>query len=306
MNSEEFSNKIDEFLEFLEVEKNVSQHTLRAYNGDLRRLVVFWDRMSIKDLKGVQSFDKIIRRYVLSLFYQKTAKATLARKLSCIRSFVKFLSDQGIKIKLNIKSPRLDRKLPKILTIEEVSYLLDRVRNEDLPSRFPLRDRAIFELLYATGVRCSELVNIKLQDFNLQEKSIYVFGKGRKGRIVLFGRKAAQSIKEYFKKERGFLLGSNEDPQCLFLNYKGGQITVRSVQRIFEMFRKFLKIDRELTPHKIRHSFATHMLHQGVDLRVIQELLGHKTLSSTEIYTHVSPADLAEMCEDKHPLNRKR
>jgi site-specific recombinase XerD len=306
MDVQVFQEKIDEFLEFLEVEKNVSGHTLRAYKGDLNRLVEFWERISKKELKGLQSFDKIIRRYVLSLFYKKAAKTTLARKLSCIRSFVKFLSDHGIKIKLNVKSPRLDRKLPKILTIEEISYLLDRVRNEDLPSRFPRRDRAIFELLYATGVRCSELVNIKLQDFNLQEKSMYVFGKGRKGRVVLFGRKAAQGIKEYFQKERAFLLGQNGDERYLFLNYKGSQITVRSVQRVFEMFRKFLKVDRELTPHKVRHSFATHMLHQGVDLRVIQELLGHKTLSTTEIYTHVSPADLAEMCEDKHPLNRKK
>jgi integrase/recombinase XerC len=192
--------------------------------------------------------------------------------------------------------------LPAILTVDEIFYLLDKVKDGDLSTRFPARDRAVFELLYATGVRCSELVGICLQDIDFTSRSLMVTGKGRKARIVLFGQKAQKSLKKYLEKERPFLAG-NKGVESLFLNYAGGKLTTRSVQRICEMFRKFLKMGRKLTPHKIRHSFATHLLNQGVDLRVVQELLGHKTLATTQIYTHVSSAELAKMCDDKHPLN---
>ncbi|MCK4517449.1 tyrosine-type recombinase/integrase, partial [Candidatus Babeliales bacterium] len=169
-------------------------------------------------------------------------------------------------------------------------------------SRFPLRDKAIFELLYATGVRCAELVSIRVHEIDFKGKSIIVSGKGRKSRQVLFGEKAQKSLEIYLEKERSFL-AEQTDSEFLFLNYAGGQLTTRSVQRICTMFQKFLKSERKLTPHKIRHSFATHMLNQGVDIRVVQELLGHKTLATTEIYTHVSSAELAKMCDEKHPLN---
>jgi integrase/recombinase XerC len=304
MKISDFKKTAEEFLTFLEVERNVSNHTLRAYRADLEQFLIFWERLSKKELKADSSLNQVVRRFVLSLFYKKIAKTTLARKLSCMRSLARFLRGQGINIDLNIKSPRIEKKLPKVLTVDEIFYLLDKLKPEDLPSRFPHRDRAIFELMYATGVRCSELSGMKLSNVDFNQKSICVFGKGRKERIVLFGDKAKSVLETYLEKERSFMVGDQEDSGFLFLNYSGSQLTVRSVQRVFEMFRKFLKVDRELTPHKVRHSFATHLLNQGVDLRVIQELLGHKTLATTEIYTHVSPAELAQMCDEKHPLNK--
>lgn len=302
MDLSEFIENITDFLTFLEVEKNVSEHTLRAYSTDLNQLVAFWRKA--KEKKGIEkvSFDNIMRRYVLSLFYKKHAKTTLARKLSCLRSFSQFLRSMGKRLNFNFKSPKIDKKLPITLSVDEIFYLLDTINHDDLPTKYPLRDKAIFELVYATGIRCSELVGIKLTGMDLEGKALRVYGKGRKERVVLFGDKALKSLKLYFKRERPQLLKDKES-DYLFLNYLGTKLSSRSVQRIFEMFRKFLKIERKLTPHKIRHSFATHLLNQGVDLRVIQELLGHKNLATTEIYTHVSSAELAKMCDEKHPLN---
>ncbi len=302
MDLKTFKNRIKDYLVFLEIEKNVSVHTLRAYQMDLFQLVKFWEKAKSKENGIVLSFDQVMRRYVVSLFYKKIAKTTLARKLSSIRSFALFLRSNGIKLTLNFKSPRLDKKLPTTLSVDEIFYLLDSIKNEDLPTRFAYRDKSIFELVYATGVRCSELVGIKLSDIDFENKVIRVLGKGRRERLVLFGGKAEKSLFSYLQKERNLLSKYSGDDH-LFLNYAGGKLTSRSVQRIFEMFRKFLKIDRKLTPHKIRHSFATHLLNQGVDLRIIQELLGHKTIATTEIYTHVSSAELAKMCDEKHPLN---
>jgi len=303
VNLDLLKTKIDEFLIFLEVEKNCSLNTLRAYKIDLQQFSIFWRKILSKESDKKHSFDQILRRYIVFLFYKKMTKASLARKLSCFRSFQMFLKANGIKINLNFKSPKLERKLPTTLTVDEIFYLLDAVKNEDLPTKYPHRDKAIFELIYATGMRCSELVNVKLQDIDFVHKAMKVFGKGAKERLVLFGNKAKDALKNYLEKER-FLLIKRQDFTFLFLNSLGGQLTQRSVQRIFEMFRKFLKIERNLTPHKIRHSFATHLLNQGADLRVIQELLGHKNLGTTEIYTRVSSAELAKMCDEKHPLNK--
>ena len=164
-----------------------------------------------------------------------------------------------------------------------------------------LNNKAIFETFYATGIRCSELINITLGDIDFKHKTMRISGKGRKERIVLFGNKAKNKIEQYVKTERN---GSDSPETTLFLNYRGNKLTTRSVQRVFAMFRQFLKIDKPITPHKIRHSFATHLLNQGVDLRVVQELLGHKTLASTEKYTHVSLEDLARMCDSIHPINK--
>jgi integrase/recombinase XerC len=297
-----FHNRVKDFLVFLEVEKNASEHTLRAYRADLGQLVVFWKKIIAKEKEVPCSFESVFRRYIVSLFYKKITKTTLSRKLSCMRSFAVFLRSMGIKLSINFKAPRIDKKLPTTLSVDEIFYLLDSIKNDDLPSKFPYRDKTIFELIYATGVRCSELVSIKVTDIDFDAKAIRVFGKGKKERVVLFGEKAKDMLLKYVKIERP-LQAKFKNSDFLFLNYLGGRLTARSVQRIFEMFRNFLKVDRTLTPHKIRHSFATHLLNQGVDLRIIQELLGHKTISTTEIYTHVSSSQLAQMCDEKHPLN---
>jgi site-specific recombinase XerD len=204
-------------------------------------------------------------------------------------------------LQLNLKRPRLDKKLPVYLSVDEMFHLLDNVQLDQLPTRHPVRDKTILELLYATGIRCSELVSIKLQDIDMENKAIRIKGKGRKERMVLFGAKAQEKLKLYLETERA-VPKSPDEP--LFLNYRYETITARSVQRIIEMFRQFLNIDRPISPHKIRHSFATHLLNQGTDLRVVQELLGHATLSSTEKYTHVSLEKLTELCDTIHPINQ--
>ncbi len=297
-----FQEKLRDFFIHLEVEKNVSKHTLRAYENDLRQFSTFWEGIVTKEPRETNSLETIVRRYSVALFYKKITKTSLARKFSSLRSFASFLKRDGIEINLSLKSPRLDKKLPHTLTIDEISYLLDTLKTEDLTSKFPYRDKAIFELMYATGVRCSELVNIKIHDINLEERSIRVLGKGNRERFVLFGEKALKAVDSYVNQERFEMIKHNTH-NSLFVNYNGTPLTTRSVQRIFTMFRTFLKLDRVLTPHKVRHSFATHLLNQGVNLRVIQELLGHKTIATTEIYTHVSNQQLAKMCEEKHPLN---
>ncbi len=304
MNKDQLTTHVNDFLTFLEVEKNASPHTRRAYASDLTQFLKFWTAILKEEASTADllTFETVWRRYIVSLFYKKMSKTSLARKLSSLRSFQQFLTNQGIKLNMAMKSPRLDRKLPVTLTVDEIFYLLDTIKDDQLPTSFPFRDKAIFELMYATGIRCSELVNIKLVDLDLDNRIIKVMGKGRKERMVLFGSKAAGVLEKYLNVERPALARETQQP-FLILNYNGGQLTTRSVQRIFEMFRHFLQIDRKLTPHKIRHSFATHLLQQGVDLRIIQELLGHKTIATTEIYTHVSNQQLAKMCDEKHPLN---
>lgn len=297
-----FEEKIKDFLAFLEVEKNASIHTLRAYASDLRQFSKFWEKISSMEPKLTQSLDIAMRRFVVSLFYKQLSKPSLARKISTIRSFKEFLKDHGIKFSMEIKSPRIDKKLPITLSVDEIFYLLDNLKPQDMPTKLPYRDKAIFEIIYATGIRCSEVVNIKIHDVSLENKIIKIMGKGRKERIVLFGSKAKQSLQIYLEKERPQLL-VHKDQMSLFLNKDGGKLTTRSIQRIFDMFRNLLKVNRKLTPHKIRHSFATHLLCEGVDLRIIQELLGHKTIATTEIYTHVTSQHLAKLCDDKHPLN---
>lgn len=299
MTQEEYAQKIEAFLTHLKVERNLSSHTVRAYASDLNHFLVFWKSAPETDKKHL-SFRQMLERYLVSLYYKKIDKATIARKYSCFTSFTKFLKIYGITIELDLKRPRIDKKLPIFLSVDEIFHVLDDVSDKALPTRHPIRDKTIFELLYATGMRCSELVAIRIQDIDFNQKTIRIQGKGNRERLALFGEKAKQKVKQYLAKERS-IVGDPTDP--LFLNQRNGKMTTRSIQRIFEMFRAFLHINKQVTPHKIRHSFATHMLNQGTDLRVVQELLGHKTLSSTEKYTHVSVDDIAQVCDELHPIN---
>lgn len=303
MNSDLFLQKLEDFYTFLEVEKGVAEHTLRAYKADMRLFVGFWQRIAQHEPEQILTLKRVLDRYIISLYYQKVKNATLARKLSCFRSFDAFLTAQGTPLRLIVKTPHVERPLPVVLSVDEIFHLLDDITPEELPTRTPYRDKAVIEVLYATGVRCSELAHIFLSDISYEEKSIRVKGKGKKERIVLFGNKAQEAIERYIAHERPQLSHAH-DEGYLFLNQRGGRLNERTVQRICEMFRRFLKISKPLTPHKLRHSFATHLLNQGVDLRVIQELLGHESLATTERYTHVSSAQLARMCDEKHPLSK--
>ncbi len=295
----EFKDKREEFLTHIQVEKNLSSNTCRAYATDLQQFFDFWERITITE-KIELPLRQTLERFLVSLYHKKIDKASIARKLSCFKSFEKFLRIYGINLSLNLARPRPDKKLPVYLSVDEIFHVLDTVQDEELPSKRPLRDKAIFELFYATGIRCSELVAIKITDIDINQKVIRIFGKGRRERLVLFGEKAKAKLTAYLAKERPVIESKNEH---LFLSFRHTPLTQRSIQRIMGMFRRFLKVDRAITPHKIRHSFATHLLNQGVDLRVIQELLGHQTLASTEKYTHVSIEQLTKLCDTIHPIN---
>ena len=300
MKIEEFEQQKEAFLLYLKAERNFSENTQRAYFLDLQQFITFWHGLAEKDKKNL-GLRQIIERYLIALFYKKISKSSIARKFSCFTSFERFLERQGIELNLNLKRPRIDKKLPVYFSVDEIFHLLDEIKNEALPTRYPIRDKTIFELLYATGVRCSELINITIEDIDMNGKTIRIFGKGKKERMVLFGDKAREKILEYYKIERPEI---HTHKEALFLNYRYEKLTPRSVQRIVKMFRSFLPIERPLTPHKLRHSFATHLLNEGADLRVVQELLGHKTLATTERYTHVSLENLSKLCEDIHPVNK--
>ena len=300
MKLKEFSKKKDEFIIYLEVEKNLSENTRKAYQSDLAQFYKFWHE-SKKLQKMELPLRQILERFFVALYHKKIDKSSIARKISCFQSFAKFLKANGEELSLKLTRPRLDKKLPIYLSIDEIVHLLDRVKPEELNTRRPHRDKAIFELLYATGIRCSELVSISIGNIDFDEKTIRISGKGGKERIVLFGSKAKKQLFNYLDHERPKPTNNQE---MLFLNNRNKPLTPRSVQRVCEMFRTHLNIKRKITPHKLRHSFATHLLNQGADLRIVQELLGHATLSSTEKYTHVSTQQLSEMCDTLHPFNK--
>lgn len=288
----------EEFLDYLRIKQNVSSHTYRAYKTDVKQFFLFWGKMHNKNNLTIR---KVIERYLVSLFYKKIDNKTIARKFSCFSSFEKFLKQKSIILHLDLKRPKITRKLPIYLTIDEISLLLDTINNNQLPTKFPYRDRAIFELLYATGIRCSELTQITIADITESQKSIRIFGKGKKERMVLYGSKAEKSMQQYLTNERKAVFS---DKEHFFLTKTGKSLHTGQIRKIISMFKKLLPLQRPLTPHKIRHSFATHLLQKGMDLRMIQELLGHKTLASTEIYTHVSVEQLKKICATIHPLNK--
>ena len=202
MKLEQFREKAKEFITHLEVERHLSVHTLRAYESDLHQFILFWEDLTAQEQK-LLTLRQIIERYLVSLFYKNIDKSSIARKFSCFKSFTAFLRTQGITLTLNLKRPRLDKKLPVYLSVDEVFHLLDTIKDDDLPTKYPIRDKTIFELLYATGVRCSELVNIRMCDIDMHSKTIRILGKGNKERIVLFGEKAKERIVLYCSKERG-------------------------------------------------------------------------------------------------------
>lgn len=299
MNIKEFQKYKTDFLTYISVEKNLSANTQKSYESDLNLFEEFWLQINKKEKQKI-TLRRAIERYFVNLFYKKIDKSSVARKISCFKSLERFLRSLDIDINLKLKRPRVDKKLPVYLSVDEIFYLLDNVKDEDLPSKKPIRDKAIFELLYASGMRCSELCSITMGNLDLENKVIKIKGKGRKERMVLFGSKAQKRIKEYLRKERPAPISLSDK---LFVNYRNTPLDQRSVQRIIQMFRTFLKGNKNITPHKLRHSFATHMLNQGTDLRIVQELLGHQSLASTEKYTHVTSAQLADMCDTLHPFN---
>lgn len=295
----EYLQKITQFLTHLKIEKNISKHTQRAYQSDLDHFNIFWHSLEKKE-PHTWTLRTTLERYLVSLYHKKISKNSIARKISCFSSFERFLLKDNITINLKLHRPRIEKKLPTFLSVDEITYLLDTVPVENMPTQRPHRDKAIFELLYATGIRCSELTQIRIVDTLMHEKQLRVRGKGKKDRIVIFGTKAHEKLTTYLQNERTTALTPDE---YLFLNYRNEPLTTRSIQRICSMFGSLLATPRTITPHMLRHSCATHLLNQGADLRFVQELLGHATLASTEKYTHVSLTDLTTLCDTKHPAH---
>ena len=296
---------IEQFLEHLRYERNVSSHTLRNYSSDLEQFLAFLTANGKRNAPEISQIDHLtIREWLASLHSEQKKKASIARKLAALRTFFQFLVREGM-LELNpaklVATPKLEKKLPKHLSIEEAVRFIE---SPDPDTDLGKRDRAMLELMYATGVRVAELTTLNLADVDFGSQLVRVTGKRRKQRIVPFGDPAAAAIRSYFKVREKFLFNapvSKRDEEALFLNYQGTRITTRSVGRMVEKYIRLCAGMHNISPHALRHSFATHLLDSGADLRDIQELLGHARLSTTQVYTHVSMEKLIEVYDRAHP-----
>jgi integrase/recombinase XerC len=297
-----YAEAVERFLDHLCNERRTSRHTLRAYDKDLEQFRAYLAGVSGGDPPaGPDQIDELaVRGFVAHLMRSKLERSSVARKLSTVRSFLRYTVRDG-RAETNpaegIPSPKVPRPLPSTLTVDEMFNLLDRIRSDDPAS---LRDRAILELLYAAGLRVSELAALDLGDVDLSELVVRVLGKGNKERIVPFGGKAAAALRRWLDGS-GELRAKGKAPDAMFLNLRGGRLTDRSVARILDRRLREAAIHAKLSPHSLRHSFATHMLGSGADLRAIQELLGHASLSTTQRYTHVSTEALMQVYDKAHP-----
>jgi integrase/recombinase XerC len=288
--------ELDAYLAYLRHERNASPHTISSYKIDLSQLAAY---LEARKLKLPQVDNVVLRGFLVELYQKKLSKTSAARKLAAIRSFFEFcvrrkwVEDNPAKV---VATPRLDRHVPGFLSEDEMVKLLEVPPSDDA---LGLRDRAILELFYATGIRVSELVGADLDDVSLDEKMVRVRGKGKKERLVPFGRKAAASLEAYLRVRPSFPLVLSEP--AVFLNYQGTRLTSRSVQRLVTKYFKLAALRGKISPHALRHSFATHLLGRGADLRVIQELLGHESLATTQKYTHVDVKHLLDVYRKAHP-----
>lgn len=287
------------YIAYLEAEKNVSAYTVRNYTKDLQE---FFQYAADQGLDTLRKVDKqTLRSYLSYLLQRGFAKTSIARRLSAIRSFYRFLMREqlvSISPAATTVSPKLDKRLPVFLTVEEAKRL---VESPDLSTPQGQRDRALMELLYASGLRVSELVNINIDQINLSMNEIRVWGKGSKERVVLIGGPAAQALETYINQGRKEMLTGKKN-SALFVNRYGERILVRRVQKIISKYGR--GINKNVHPHTLRHTFATHLLDGGADLKVVQELLGHADLSSTQIYTHVTQNRARKIYLSAHPMAR--
>lgn len=286
---------IDRFIDFLKVEQGVSPHTMRAYTKDLKEFSEFLD----EEPKDIGYLD--IRSYIASLHHRDLKKSSISRKLATIRSYFKYLHREGY-VKQNpaklVASPRVPKTLPRFLDIDETFLLMDTPKGETF---IPTRDKAMLELLYSSGLRVTELTTLDVVDLDIKESLVRVKGKGRKERIVPIGSKAMEAIQNYLPER----ISLKKKSPALFLNNRGGRLTQRSVRRILVAYSRMISLKGDISPHTLRHTFATHLLHEGADLRSIQELLGHSSLSTTQKYTHVDIRHLTEVYDKAHPMARK-
>lgn len=286
-------NYINEFLNYLINEKGYSKYTIKSYNDDLLTFYRYLDEHKITNVDY-----NTIRSYLNYLYNLKLSNKSIARYISTLRSYFKYLTKEKY-IKENpmklISNPKIERKLPKYLNYRELEEILEI---PDKSTFLGLRNALILELLYSTGVRVSELVNIKLSDIDLLNKKIIILGKGNKERIVLFGNKAYELIAEYLNKR-------NTDCEYLFVNNNKKVLTDRGVRYVIDSIVKKSALKFKISPHTLRHTFATHLLNNGADLKSVQDLLGHENISTTGIYTHVSIEHLRKTYLDNHPRAKR-
>ena len=298
---------IESFIHYLKFQKNCSSHTLKSYSRDLLEFSNYLSGGHKNERVDPALIDHISIRDFLTHLHQKgNSKRSIARKLAAVRSFFKFLFKEG-RISSNparlVRTPRLSQKQPRFLSVSEVEQIL---KLPDTITDLGTRDRAMLELLYGSGLRVSELVQMNVEDIFLCDRLIKVYGKGKKERLIPFGRKAEHALRNYLPR-RGALLRrrkTTREPNALFLNVRGSRLSARSVQRNLNGYIRKAATLMNVHPHLFRHSFATHLLNNGADLRCIQELLGHESLSTTQQYTHVSIERLLEVYRSTHPKAR--
>lgn len=289
---------LNQFIEYLQIEKNCSQYTIGGYHQDILDFFMFMDEHKISSLNEISYQDA--RLYLTTLYQKKYARKSISRKLSSLRTFFKFLLREQY-ISENpfsyVSSPKQEKRLPSFFFEEEMNELFQSI---DDTTPVGQRDRALLELMYATGIRVSECANIKLSDIDDFLSLLLVKGKGNKERYIPFGQFAQDALDIYIQDGRKKLL-KNQDHSYLFVNQKGGPLTARGIRYIFQQLIERTNINHRLYPHKIRHTFATHLLNNGADLRAVQELLGHSQLSSTQVYTHVTKDHLRKTYLAHHP-----
>lgn len=289
---------LEDFFHYLTVERGLSQNTIQSYKRDLKQ----YDRFMQKE-QGVASWSEVTRAHIMKYLHhlndQERSASTIARLLSSVRLFHQFLirekvSDQDPS--LHIETPKKERKLPKVLSAEDVDKLLNIHAKDPLSAR----NKAMFEMLYATGLRVTELVSLKVTDLHLTMGFVRCLGKGSKERIIPLGDMAKEAVEIYLEVGRGALVKQKRTEE-LFVNHHGNGLSRQGFWKILKAVAREMGVQKELTPHTLRHSFATHLLENGADLRAVQEMLGHADISTTQIYTHVSKTRLKDVYRSYHP-----
>lgn len=294
-------NWIDRFNRYLTDERNLSPHTTSAYLRDLKEFQCFLADYGGADHAGLLKIDSFLLRRYLAALHKRNQRTSIARKLSTLRTFFRFLVREGAlpgNPAEGLSTPKLNRYLPKTLSVDEAAALMECGYGSSMAD---LRDRAIVELFYASGLRVSELTGLNVGALDLRERLLRVVGKGRKERILPVGRKSHEALVAYLEAR-----GMPGDDEPLFLNARGGRLTPRSVQRNLKTRLIKARVIKDISPHALRHSFATHLLDGGADLRAIQELLGHASLSTTQKYTQVSVDQLMSVYDKAHPRSKKK
>jgi integrase/recombinase XerD len=289
---------LDQFLHYLTVEKGLAKKTLEAYSHDLNRFLDYLQEKRIEDVLGATKLD--VRAFLLTLRVRKLSNKTIVRNLVAIRTFFRFLTQEG-KLESNpvedLESPQLAKTLPEILSLREVEELLEAPKPQ---TPLGIRDRSMLEMLYATGMRVSELVSLQMNQLNLEGGYVLLFGKGSKERAVPLGAEAIKRVSDYLKGARQILLKGKESP-FLFLNRSGRKMSRQVFWKKIKTYGRKTGIRKKITPHLLRHSFASHLLARGADLRSVQMLLGHADISTTQIYTHVTGERLKQVHKRHHP-----